>query len=130
MWYYAGEYDRAVSQCRRALELNPSFALAHLWAGQAYEMLGRTDQALSALRRAVELSDEGAIFVAALARTLAVRGERGDPSGCWHASRRVAPPYPTRSRGYMPPSVLRVDPQVAELRNDPDVRELLARMRL
>ena len=30
--YYRRDYDAAVEQCRRTLELNPRFELAHLWA--------------------------------------------------------------------------------------------------
>jgi TolB-like protein/Tfp pilus assembly protein PilF/tRNA A-37 threonylcarbamoyl transferase component Bud32 len=150
--YYAGDYERAVAQCRAALVLNPAFELAHLWAGQALEMLGQSDEAVAALRRAVELSGEGAIFAAALARTLALRAERAE------AERRLArieagrhvPAYEIArvhtalgrrddalawlERAYGERShamaFLRVDPQLAALRDEPRFRELLARMRL
>jgi tetratricopeptide (TPR) repeat protein len=150
--YYAGDYDRAVAQCRIALEMNPSFELAYLWAGQALEMMGRTDEALAELQRAVEQSSEGAIFVAALAHAHAVRSERREAeqllarleAGNYIPSYEIAKVYAALDR--QPEALvwleraheqrshsmafLRVDPQFAELRDDPTFRELLARLRL
>jgi TolB-like protein/DNA-binding SARP family transcriptional activator/Flp pilus assembly protein TadD len=75
--YYAGDYERAVDQCTRTLELNPDFELAYLWRGLALEELGRFDAEIADLQRAMELSGGSAITTAALARAYAVSGERG-----------------------------------------------------
>jgi TolB-like protein/DNA-binding SARP family transcriptional activator/Flp pilus assembly protein TadD len=74
--YYAAEYDRGVAQCRRTLEIDPGFGLAHLWLGQSLERLERFEEGVTALERAIVLSGGSAIARAALARMHAVRGDR------------------------------------------------------
>lgn len=74
--YYAGDYERAIDQCSRTLELNPNFELAHLWRGLAREELGRTDEEMQDLQRAEQLSSGSAISKAALARAHALSGDR------------------------------------------------------
>jgi hypothetical protein len=137
---------------RAALELNPAFALAQLWAGQALEMLGRFDEAVATLQRAVELSGDGGIFATALARTLALSGgraeaerrltriERDSHSPAYEIARVYTAlgrrdealawlerAYAARSHAMV---FLRVDPQLAALRGEPKFRDLLGRMRL
>lgn len=72
--YYAGDYEQAILQCRRTLELDDGFALAHLWMGQSLERLDRFEEAETAIRRALALGDRSTITRAALARTLALSG--------------------------------------------------------
>src|SRR5215471_8705845 len=48
--------ERAVTDLRRALRLDASFAPAHVELGRALLMLGKADAALGALRKAVELA--------------------------------------------------------------------------
>lgn len=47
-------WDRAISNCERALEYDPDMAQAHYWLGQAYLKQDRLDRALEELERAVE----------------------------------------------------------------------------
>ena len=37
---YSRQYDKAVEQCQKTLELDPTFILAHVFLGQAYEQSG------------------------------------------------------------------------------------------
>jgi TolB-like protein/DNA-binding SARP family transcriptional activator/Tfp pilus assembly protein PilF len=74
VWYYAGEYERAVEQLDRTLELNRDFELAHLWRGLALQELQRFAEAKLALERAVQLSGGSAISTALLAQFHAVSG--------------------------------------------------------
>jgi len=62
-FYYARQYDRAIAQCRKLLELNPSEA----WEGGIHASLGRAliqqqrhEEAIAALRRAVALNRHNA----------------------------------------------------------------------
>lgn len=50
---------RAVSDCRRALELEPNLIKAHFFLGQALAETGNFDDALKHLQRAHELAKEG-----------------------------------------------------------------------
>ena len=36
-YFYKLDYDRAISQLRNTLAINPKFPLAHLWLGRAYQ---------------------------------------------------------------------------------------------
>ena len=36
-YFYKHDYDRAISQLRNTLAINPKFPLAHLWLGRAYQ---------------------------------------------------------------------------------------------
>lgn len=50
-----GEYDRAILDCSRAIELNPNFAAAYYDRGLAYKNKGETSRATDDLNRAKEL---------------------------------------------------------------------------
>jgi tetratricopeptide (TPR) repeat protein len=118
--------------------------------GQALAMLGRKDEALAALKQAVRLSNDGAVFVAE--RAHAARGERGEAerrlqriqSGRYVPSLEIARVYLALGQDSMAMArlvrayeqrshsmaFLRVDPQLAPLREDPKFRELLQRVGL
>src|SRR4029078_6377077 len=51
------EYDRAIAESRRALELHPDFAFAHAWLGMSLLMKGQVREAIPALERARMLDD-------------------------------------------------------------------------
>ncbi len=54
--FWASKYDEAVAWFRRAIELNPNFALAHGLLGAAHAWGGQPDAALEAFDRAIRLS--------------------------------------------------------------------------
>jgi tetratricopeptide (TPR) repeat protein len=45
------EYDRAIEQALKGIELNPSFDLAWVWLAEAYRLAGKFSEALAALDR-------------------------------------------------------------------------------
>jgi len=59
-----GQYEQAVREFERAIELNPSAPLPYFWRGLARERLGDHLQALVDYRRAVALDPERAEFYA------------------------------------------------------------------
>ena len=63
---------------RRAVAMDPDFALAHYNLAMEYEALGRTSDALAAARDAARLSGGMAFTVASLARLQARSGERDE----------------------------------------------------
>jgi TolB-like protein/Flp pilus assembly protein TadD len=53
---YHLEFDQAVREFERAIELNPNYPTAHQWYGSsALVALGRFDQAIAEVKRAIEL---------------------------------------------------------------------------
>ena len=74
--FFAGDYERTIRQCTRALDLNPDFALAWLWRGIAHMELGDTAAALADHEQSVRLSGGSAIHVAAQAHALAHTGRQ------------------------------------------------------
>jgi serine/threonine-protein kinase len=152
--YHAGNPAAAVEVGRQTLELNPEYAVAHLWTGWALQELGSLRAAVDAHRRAVAATDSGTIYVASLARSLALAGERAEAAallrrlGARADSGRYVPSYEIakahdalgradaafawleralaeRSHSLV---FLRVDPQLARLRADPRFARLERRV--
>jgi tetratricopeptide (TPR) repeat protein len=55
-YYFARQYDRAIAQYGRVLDLDPTFAQAHSMLGMALLQKRDYDAAIAALRRGLELS--------------------------------------------------------------------------
>jgi DNA-binding winged helix-turn-helix (wHTH) protein/TolB-like protein/Flp pilus assembly protein TadD len=71
MFYWAGQYDRAIEQAQATLELHPHYHMAHELRGWAYTQNGQPRQALSEFRKALAVADHpgtrlGIGYVAAL----------------------------------------------------------------
>lgn len=66
MAYLARDYDRAIEESRRALELGHNSASAHVMRGLAFEQKGMYDEAIAALGRSTELHPGVAEDLAAL----------------------------------------------------------------
>jgi tetratricopeptide (TPR) repeat protein len=145
------EYQRALAQCNKALELDSTFAVAVLWRGQARTMLGDTVAALRDLDAAVRLSGRSGVAVAALAYAHARAGRTAAAhtllTELTSADRRYVPSYEValvyaalgdsrlafewldrsfRERSHYI-ALLRVDPALDPLRTDPRFDALLAR---
>ncbi|MCX5726814.1 MAG: PorV/PorQ family protein [Candidatus Saganbacteria bacterium] len=53
--FYAGEYDLAIKECQRVLEIDPSLAVAHKRLGSIYYMQNKLSDAFTCWKKAVEL---------------------------------------------------------------------------
>jgi len=51
-----GQYDQAISDLTKALEINPRFADAYLFRADAYAQIGKYDQAISDYTKALEIN--------------------------------------------------------------------------
>lgn len=146
---HAGRYEDAIAQCRRTLDLDSTFALAHLWKGIAENLAGRPEAALEALEQAVEFSARSAVSVAALARVQHALGRpdlahdlRRELDGSHYTSAYEVAKIHVAS-GDNPQALeslkqalerrshstvfLRVDPELAPLRGDPEFEALIRR---
>jgi TolB-like protein len=56
--FFMRQYDRAIDQFQKTLELEPNFALAHEWLGNAYEQKGMHSEAIAEWGKALTLSGE------------------------------------------------------------------------
>lgn len=68
-------WERAITNCERALEYDPDLARAHYWLGQAYLRQDKLDQALAELEAAVETDPA---FINAYHSIATTYLERGD----------------------------------------------------
>lgn len=76
--FYARQYDRAIEQLTRTIEMEPNFALAYWLLGLNYEQKGLLEQATAELRTAVALSNEIPFALASLGHVLGKSGKHDD----------------------------------------------------
>jgi Tfp pilus assembly protein PilF len=75
-FFFARQYDRAIDQFRRTLELDPNYAPAHEWLGNVYEKKGMQGEAVAEWGKALSLSGAGE-QASSLERTYAASGFEG-----------------------------------------------------
>src|SRR5207253_1714218 len=76
--FFARQYDRAIEEAKRALELDSHFFRVYGNLGSAYLQKGEYEQAIAALRKAVEVSGMESQPLAHLAYGLGIAGRRGE----------------------------------------------------
>lgn len=73
-YYLARDYDRAIEECRKTIELEPGFSRVHTYLGRAYLQKGRPEEAIAELTRARALFGDNPARDAELAHAYAVAG--------------------------------------------------------
>jgi serine/threonine-protein kinase len=73
--YFAGNLVEAVTELKKTLDADASFAMAHFFLGQTYLQMSRAEDALAALGHASRLSPTSAEFRAGLGHAYAEAGE-------------------------------------------------------
>lgn len=77
--YYAGQYDRALEQVNKTVEVDPTFGVARLYLGYIYlQKPGHTPKAIAELQHAVKLMGDDAETHAALGHAYAVAGRTNE----------------------------------------------------
>jgi serine/threonine-protein kinase len=76
-YYFARQFDQAIHQFQKTLDLEDSCWAAHLWMGWSYAMVGRLDEALVAIENARRLTGNLEIL-AALGFTHGRAGHRSE----------------------------------------------------
>src|SRR5262249_28231226 len=77
-FYFARQYDRAIEQCRKALELDANSDGAHACLGQSYRAKGMHEPAIAESELAVTLSARHPARVVGLARAYAAGNRRSE----------------------------------------------------
>jgi TolB-like protein/Flp pilus assembly protein TadD len=65
-YYFARQYDRAMEQGAKALDMDPNFGFAYWHRGMAYIQQKRFGDAVTALRKAISLSGPATTFISYL----------------------------------------------------------------
>lgn len=77
-FYFARRYDEALAANRKAIGMDPNFAITHLVAGAAYEQKGMYDDAVSELGKANNFPGRLPEALGALGHIYAVSGHRSE----------------------------------------------------
>jgi len=80
-YYFGRRYEETVAQCRRALELDPNYVVAHLWLGLAYEELASFDQAVAEFEEAARITSRSVATLGYLGHGYGVAGRERDARG-------------------------------------------------
>jgi serine/threonine-protein kinase len=78
IYYYSGDYDAALEQCDRTIELNPHFTPAYSLLGFVQERRGEFAESSAAFQRAIQLSPQSPSLKAALGHSYALSGKRAE----------------------------------------------------
>lgn len=70
-----GEFDKAIEELKKAVEIDPSSLAAHLNLGNAYTSKGDFDKAVEELKKATEINPDNALTHNNLAYAYALKGE-------------------------------------------------------
>ena len=77
-FYLARQYDEAVRQLLKTLDLDRNFPRARFWLGLYYSQKGRHAEAVTELQKTVEISGRDSIYVASLTYAYGVSGQKAD----------------------------------------------------
>ncbi len=74
----ARQYDRAIEELNKALEMDPSYFLAYIWLTYPYAHKAMYDEAIAAAQKAIELSRRSVPFaIGTLGVIYAYSGKKG-----------------------------------------------------
>jgi TolB-like protein/DNA-binding winged helix-turn-helix (wHTH) protein len=74
--YYARNYDQAVWQGQKALQIDPNYARTHFWLGRVYSQKGMDREAILASEKILAAMPDSTLGLTEMAYSLAVAGRR------------------------------------------------------
>jgi TolB-like protein/DNA-binding winged helix-turn-helix (wHTH) protein/Tfp pilus assembly protein PilF len=155
-WYlHSGQYELAIANMRKKLELDPNFAFGHLWIGNVYVLKAMYPEAIEEIKKGVSLSDQEPEYLSDLGYVYAISGRRVEATKTLKqlmqlSKRRYVSPYDI-ARVYVGLGekdvafdwlqkaladrtyallFLRIDERMEALRPDPRFQDLLRRINL
>lgn len=97
-YYFGREFDRAVQECQKALELDSKHFILHYILGRSYMRLGQPEKAIAELKAASTSPGEYPLVDAALGLAYAVSGQQEE-------TKKMAKTFQeTFSKRYIPPT--------------------------
>jgi tetratricopeptide (TPR) repeat protein len=153
--YYARNYDQAIVQGQKAMQLDPNYARTHFWLGRVYSQKGMHREAILASEKTLETMPDSNLGLTEMAYTLAAAGRQSEARKILRrleerSERAFVPAYNLAiihialneeevAMRYMQQAfedhdwalvVLAVEPRVDPLRRDPRFQEILAKLNL
>jgi serine/threonine-protein kinase len=153
--YYARDYDRAIEQGKKALQLAPDYYRTHFWLSRVYAQKGMYREAIAESEIVLRAMPNSSLGLTELAYSLAAGGRQLEPRKILQrleqkAKRDFVPAYdlavihlalnePDKAMQYLEKAyqerdwammVLVVEPRLEPLRGNPSFQELLAKSRL
>jgi tetratricopeptide (TPR) repeat protein len=92
--HFDWDWEGAEKELRRALELNASYALAHIWYANFLVSRKRFDEAVAEVRRAEELDPLSPVVLTNVGWTLALAGRPREAMEEYHKALALDPNYP------------------------------------
>jgi eukaryotic-like serine/threonine-protein kinase len=89
-YYYGRQYDKALEQVKKTLELDSNYGLAYWYRGLVYEAQGKYDDAVRDMRRGKELLKGNIIVNSDLAHAYAVSGKKPEAEKALAELRQVS----------------------------------------
>jgi tetratricopeptide (TPR) repeat protein len=96
-WFMARQYERALEQSFKTLEMEPLFTPAQHTLGLAYEQMGKHEEAIAAFQRALTSSGGNPVPLAPLAHVYALAGRKRE------ATKKLNELLQLSKTGYVPP---------------------------
>src|SRR5262249_19492749 len=76
--YFGREFQRAVDECEKALQLDPNHFMLHYILGRAYRRLDDGEKAIAQLKAAHDCADDAPLVDAVLGLAYATNGQMDD----------------------------------------------------
>lgn len=92
--YYRGDYDGAIAAYRKALKIDPKYAVAHYDIGLALDAQGKKTEAIAAYRRAIRFDPKDADAHYALGLTLSDVGKLDEAIAAYRKAIALKPEQP------------------------------------
>jgi tetratricopeptide (TPR) repeat protein len=153
--YYARNYDQAIVQGQKALQLDPNYARTHFWLGRVYSQKGMHREAIAAAEKILETAPDSTMGLTEMAYSLASAGRQTEAREVLRrlekkSEHTFVPAYnmavihialneDEAATRYMQQAyenhdwaiiVLAVEPRLDPLRRDPRFQELRAKLKL
>jgi tetratricopeptide (TPR) repeat protein len=75
VYYFQHQYRQAVEECKKTIELDPSFFAAQRYMGLSYSQMGMHQEAVAEFEKAIGASGDSALMKAEYASALALAGD-------------------------------------------------------
>ena len=76
VFYWARQYEQAVEQLEKTIELDPNFGLAHIYLAHPLIQQGRYNEAIAAIKKSMERTQLMPLAISKLGYAYSLRGDR------------------------------------------------------